>query len=110
MDKPALTDTLAPELDMTDTSAPQPDMTEKECKVEGMKDENAVPTYNMTDQEQRLQCEEKLNIYMSTFGYEGDDLDLDSDMDLDSKATGIPIPGVKKKIRKIDISFPSEEE
>ena len=42
---------------LTDTLAPQLDMTEKECKVEGMKDEDITPTYNMTEQEQRLQCE-----------------------------------------------------
>ena len=90
-DKTTLTDTLAPELDVTDTSAPQLDMTEKECEVEGMKDENATPTYNMTDQEQRLQCEEKkFNIYMSTFGYEGDDSDLDSDTDSDLNAMAYP--------------------
>ena len=66
----------------TDTLAPQLDITEKECEVEGMKDEDVTPTYNMTEQEQRLQCEEeKFNIYMSTFSYEGDDLDLDRDSD-----------------------------
>ena len=90
-DKTALTDTLAPELDVTDTSAPQLDTTGKECKVEGMKDENAILTYNMTDQEQRLQCEEEnFNIYMSTFSYEGDDLDLDLDTDLDLNAMAYP--------------------
>ena len=80
-DKTAPVDTLAPKLDMTDILAPQPDMTEKECKVEGTKDKKLTPMYNMTEQEQSLQCEEKFNIYMSTFGYEGDDSDLDSDMD-----------------------------
>ena len=51
-------------------------MTEEKCEVEGIKDEGKTPMYNMTEQEQRLQCkEEKFDIYMSTFGYEGDDLD-----------------------------------
>ena len=45
-----------------------------------MKDEDVTLTYNMTEQEQSLQFEEeKFNIYMSTFGYEGDDLDSDTD-------------------------------
>ena len=65
----------------TDTLAPQPDMTEKECEIEGTKDEDVTLMYNMTEQEQMLQCEEeKFYIYMSTFGYKGDDLDLDSDI------------------------------
>ena len=56
-----------------------------------MKDENVTPMYNMTEQEQRLQCEEeKFNIYMGTFGYEGDDSDLDMETDLDSNATVYP--------------------
>ena len=91
MDKTTPTDTLAPELDVTDNLAPHPDMTEKECKVEGIQNENATPTYNMTDQEQRLQCEEeKFNIYMSTFGYEGDDSNLDLETDLDSNPMAYP--------------------
>ena len=90
VDKTAPKDTLAPKLDMTDTLAPQPDMTEKEHEVEGMKDENVTLVYNMTNQEQRLQCEEKFNIYMSTFGYEGDDSDLDSDTHLDSYTMPYP--------------------
>ena len=36
----------------------------------------------MTEQETQLQeKEEEYRIYMSTFGYEGDDSDLDSDSD-----------------------------
>ena len=66
-------------------------MTEKECKVEGTKDEDVTPMYNMTEQEQRLQCgEEKFNIYMSTFSCEGDDSDLDLDTDSDSNAMAYP--------------------
>ena len=75
----------------TDTLAPQLDTMEKEHEVEGTKDEYVTLMYNMTEQEQRLQGEEeKFNIYMSTFGYEGDDLDLDSDMDLDLNVTAYP--------------------
>ena len=74
-----------------DTIAPQPDMTEKEHEVEEMKDEDETPMYNMTEQEWKLQCkEEKFIIYMSTFGYEGDDLDLDSDMDSDLNVMAYP--------------------
>ena len=41
----------------------------------------------MTDQEIWLQHEEeKYGIYMSTFGYKGDDSDLESERDSDSNA------------------------
>ena len=71
--------------------APPLDTTEEEHEAEGMKDDDETLTYNMTEQDQRLQCkEEKFNICMSTFGYEGDDSDLDLDMDLDSNATAYP--------------------
>ena len=66
-------------------------MTEKEHEVEGTKDENVTPMYSMMEQDQRLQCEEeKFNIYMSTFGYEGDDSNLDSDMDMDWNVMAYP--------------------
>ena len=62
----------------TDTLAPPPDTSEEKCEAEGMKDDNETPMYNMSEWEQRLQCkEEKFGIYMSTFGYEGDNSDLD---------------------------------
>ena len=45
----------------------------------------------MTEQEKKMQEEEeKYNIYMSTFGYEGDDLDLDSKTDTDSEGHAYP--------------------
>ena len=45
----------------------------------------------MTDQEILLQQEEeKFGIYMSTFGYEGDNSNLDSETDSDSNATAYP--------------------
>ena len=50
-DKTAPTDTLAPKLDMTDTSTLQLEMTGKEHNIEGMKDENITPMYNMMEQE-----------------------------------------------------------
>ena len=50
-DKTTLTGTLAPKLDVTDTLTPQLDTTEKEHEVEGMKDENVTPLYNMMKQE-----------------------------------------------------------
>ena len=90
-DKTTWTGTLAPKLDITDTLTPQLDMTEKEHDIEGMKDENVIPTYNMTEQKQRLQCEEeKFNVCISTFSYEGDDSDLDTETDLDSNTTAYP--------------------
>ena len=73
-DKTTLTDTLVPPLDTS----------EEKHKSEGMKDDDEILTYNMAEWEWRLQCEEKYGIYMSTFGYEGDDSDLDLDMDTDS--------------------------
>ena len=76
----------------TDTLAPPMDITEGMYKAEGMKDDDKTPTYNMTGQEWRLQCEEeRFNIYMSTFSLEGDDSGLDSDT-LRFKCDGIPIP------------------
>ena len=74
----------------TETLVPPPGMAEEKCKAEGKKDDNETLTYNMTEQEWRLQCEEKFGIYMSTFGYQGDDSDLDSDMDMDSNVTAYP--------------------
>ena len=57
---------------------------EKECKP-------PIPKYEVTEKEQRLQEEEcKYNIYMSMFGYEGDDLDLDSETDLELEGHALP--------------------
>ena len=75
---------------MTDTLIPPPDTSEEKCKVEGTKDDDKIPMYNMTKQQQRLQCEEeKYRIYMSTFSYEGDDSDLD--LETDSNVTAYPL-------------------
>ena len=90
-DKTTPTDTLATTLDIAGTFPPQLDMTEKEHEEEGTNDKNVILTYNMMEQEQRLQYEEKkFNIYLSTFGYIGDDLDLDTETDSDSNATAYP--------------------
>ena len=76
---------------MTDTLVPPSDMSEEKCEAEGMKDDDEISTYNMTEQEQRLQCkEEKYGIYLTTFGYEGDNSDLDSDMDTNSNMMAYP--------------------
>ena len=78
---------------VTDTLIPQPDISEEKCEAEGTKDDDEIPTYNMTEQEQRLQCkEEKYGIYMSTFGCEGEDSDLDSDMDMDTDSNVMAYP------------------
>ena len=73
-----------------DTLVPQPDTSEEKCKAEGTKDDDKTPMHNMTEWEWRLQCKEKFSIYMSTFGYEGDDSDLDSDTDTDLNAMAYP--------------------
>ena len=74
----------------TDIPAPPLDTPEAKYK-ELRKDDPTTTTYNMTDQEVRLQYEEeKYGIYMSTFGYKGDDSDLDSEMDSDSKRMAYP--------------------
>ena len=55
------------------------------------KEDSSAMMYSMTDQEVRLQHEgEKYRIYMSNFGYEGDDSNLDYETDTDSNATAYP--------------------
>ena len=93
----------------TDTLVPPPDTSKKKHEAEGTKDDDEIPTYNMTKWEQRLQCkEEKYRIYMTTFGYEGDDSDLDSDMDTDLNVMTYPFLEWKN-IRKSEIPSPPEE-
>ena len=47
-----------------------------------------TPMYEMMAQEIQLQKEEeRYGIYMSTFGYKGDDSNLDSETESDSNAT-----------------------
>ena len=59
-----------------------------------VKEDDTVMAYNMTNQEVRLQHEEeKYEVYMSTFGYEGDDSNLDSKTDTDSNVTAYPFLG-----------------
>ena len=73
---------------MTDLPVPplvMPVMKYKEAK------EDDPTTYNVTNQEVRLQHEEeKQGIYMSTFGYEGDDSNIDSEIDTDFNTTAYP--------------------
>ena len=74
----------------TDILAPPLDTLEAKY-IELRKDDPTTTMYNMTNQEVRLQHEEeKLGIYISTFGYEGDDSDLDSEMDSDSNVMAYP--------------------
>ena len=77
---------------MTDVLIPLPDMPKAKCKGEDRRDEPmTTPTYKMTDQEIQLQHEEReYGIYMSTFGYEGDNSDLDSEMNSDSNVMAYP--------------------
>ena len=73
----------------TDVPAPLPDV--PDVKTEGEDKTNRPTTtlmYEMMAQEIQLQKEEeKYGIYMSTFGYKGDDSDLDSETESDSNAT-----------------------
>ena len=73
------------------TDIPVPPLDAPETKHKGAKEDNPTMTYNMTNQEVRLQHEEeKYRIYMRTFSYKGDDSDLDSEMDTNSNATAYP--------------------
>ena len=73
------------------TDIPVPSMDVPEMKHKETKEDNPTMTYNMTDQEVRLQHEEeKYGLYMSTFGYEGDNSNLDSKMDTNSNAMAYP--------------------
>ena len=70
------------------TNIPAPPPVMPVMNHEEPKEDGSVATYNMTDQEVRLQHEEdKYGIYMSTFSYEGDNSKLDSEMDTDSNTT-----------------------
>ena len=74
----------------TDILVPPPDMPEAKYE-EAEKDVPTTPTYNMTDQEVRLQHrEEKYGIYMCTLCYEGDDSDLDSKTGSNSNVMACP--------------------
>ena len=75
---------------MTDMSVPPLDAPEMNHEVEEAKVDDTAMAYNVTDQEARLQHEEKYGVYMSTFGYEGDNSNLDSTTDTDSNMTAFP--------------------
>ena len=75
----------------TDAPAPLLEAPEKKNKTEDANDDTAKPQYQMTKQECRLQEEEgKYEIYMSNFGYEGDNSDLNSETDTESNVTTYP--------------------
>ena len=76
---------------LVDTQETRPEVSEDNDKVEEKECKTSVPKYEMTKQELRLQEEEqKYNIYMSTFDYEGGNLDLDSEMDMESESHTYP--------------------
>ena len=85
--------TLEQKLDTQNSTgipATPPDVPEVKYKEAG-KDDPTTPTYNMTDQEVRLQhVEEEYGIYMNTIGYEGDDSNLDSKTDSNSNVMAYP--------------------
>ena len=73
---------------------PPLDAPEMNHEAEEAKVDDTAMAYNMTDQEVRLQHkEEKYEVYMSTFGYEGDDSNLDSKTDTNSSATAYSFLG-----------------
>ena len=79
------TDTLAPPLNMQEVKSKGEDRTSRPTMT---------PIYEITDQEIQLQKEEeKYRIYMSAFGYKGDDSDLDSETKSDSNMTAYPYLG-----------------
>ena len=76
---------------MTDTLIPPLEKLEEKQKTKGTEVNDDMMAYSMTGQELKLQHEEeKYGIYMNTFGYEGDDLELDMDMDMDLDTTAYP--------------------
>ena len=73
----------------TDIPVPPPDT--PKVKYKELRKDDPTTTYSMINQEVRLQHEEeKYGIYMSTFGYEGDDSDFDSKMDSNFNMTAYP--------------------
>ena len=76
---------------LVETQETRPEVLQNNNKVEEKECETSVTKYELTKQELRLQEEEqKYNIYISTFGYEGDDLDLDSETDTESESHACP--------------------
>ena len=76
---------------LTNMPVPLPEVPEKKRKTEDKDGNRLKPSYEMTKWELRLQEEErKYEIYMSTFGYEGDDSYLISEMDTDSYIATYP--------------------
>ena len=72
---------------LADTQETRPEVLEDNSKVEEKECKTLALKYGMTKQELSLQEEEqKYNIYMSTFSYKGDNLDLDSEMDTESES------------------------
>ena len=60
-------------------------------KEEEERHKSPAPKYVMMEQEKRMQeKEEKYNIYISTIGYEGDDLGLDLETDSESEGQAYP--------------------
>ena len=76
---------------LADAQVRKPEVPEDDNKVGERECTTSVPKYEMTKQELWLQEEEeKYKVYMSTFGYEGDNSDLDSEMDIESESHAYP--------------------
>ena len=81
---------------LADTEETRPEVSEDNNKVEEKECKTLVLKYEMTKQELRLQKEEqKYSIYIRTFSYEEDNLDLASETDTESECYAYPIPRLK---------------
>ena len=76
---------------LADAQVMKPEVLEDNNKVGERECKTSVPRYEMTKQELWLQEEEeKYRVYISTFGYEGDNSDLDSEMEMESESHTYP--------------------
>ena len=78
------------ESDLPDKQTDKSEAPDDNKKEEEGAHKSSPPEFVMTEQDKRMQEEEKYNIYMSTFGYEGDDSDLDSETDMDLEGHAYP--------------------
>ena len=70
--------------ELADTQKTRLVASESDSKKEEKECDSPIPKYVVAEKVQRLQeDEQKYNIYMSMFGYEGDNSDLDSEMDME---------------------------
>ena len=76
---------------LVDTQETRLEVLEDNGKVEEKEWKTPILKYEVAEKEQRLQDKEpRYNIYMSTFSYEGDDLDLNSETDRELEGHAYP--------------------